>query len=60
MADALRDVADINDMAARARAYIAAGIELHNLPKDDARLADETAVSTELIKRMDGHHDHRA
>lgn len=57
MAEALRDVADISDLASRARAYIAAGIELHDLPKDDARNADEAAVSIELSKRMDGSHD---
>lgn len=57
MAAALRDVSDISDLAARARAYIDAGIELHDLPRDDARNADEAAVSIELSKRMGGHHD---
>lgn len=37
MAVALRDISNINDVGARAMAYIAAGIFLHELPRDDVR-----------------------
>lgn len=60
MAVALRDISNINDVGARAMAYIAAGIFLHELPRDDVRAADQAALSTELSKRMEGRDDPRA
>lgn len=57
MAAALRDIPNIHDKGTRAMAYIHAGIDLHELPREDVRAADEAALSTELSKRMEGIHD---
>lgn len=57
MALALRDIANINDVGARAIAYIANGISLHELSREDVLAADQVAFSTELSKRMEGIHD---
>ncbi len=57
MAAALRDIPNIHDKGTRAMAYIHAGIDLHDMPREDMRAADEAALSIELSKRMEGRND---
>lgn len=52
MAEALRGIDHLNDPAARNRAYVAAGIEIHAVSREHAEAADERARSIVLIERM--------
>lgn len=54
MAAVLRDIPNIDCLAERGKAYVAASIELHEISNDEARAADELAHSIVLAERLNG------
>jgi hypothetical protein len=52
MEEVLRDLREISTVGGRAVAYIRAGIDLRNLSHEEISRADESALSTELARRL--------
>ncbi len=52
MESVLRDQREINELGARAVAYIRAGIDFRFLSHEEISRADEAALSTELARRL--------